>query len=63
MECPLCEVKMVVTHSRYLEDSQSTWRRHECVKCGERFTSTEKLIDCQVQQAIKRREEGLANAN
>ena len=63
MECPFCKIKMVVIDTRYLKESEYTWRRHECVKCGERLTSTETFIDSQVQKAIKRREQGGDNAS
>lgn len=43
MKCPECNGKLAVFDSR-LRANNTTWRRLECVKCGERYTSVEELV-------------------
>lgn len=44
MKCPFCgEIDTRVLESRQTEEGQSIRRRRECVKCGERFTTYERV--------------------
>lgn len=42
MKCPKCNGKLAVFDSR-VRANNTTWRRLECVKCRERYTSVEEL--------------------
>ena len=43
MRCSGCEYPYsTVVYTRHNEDRTKTLRRHECVRCGLRFTTTEK---------------------
>lgn len=42
MNCPICQSKLKTIDSRPLPNNQ-TYRRLECNRCGERYTSTEKI--------------------
>ncbi|MCM3741144.1 transcriptional regulator NrdR [Oceanobacillus luteolus] len=44
MRCPNCEYKNTkVTDSRPIEDGKAIRRRRECEKCGQRFTTFERM--------------------
>lgn len=44
MRCPVCgHHESKVTDSRYVEQQNATRRRRECLECGERFTTYERL--------------------
>lgn len=44
MRCPVCgHHESKVTDSRYAEQQNATRRRRECLECGERFTTYERL--------------------
>ena len=44
MRCPACgHQESRVTDSRYSEQQNATRRRRECLECGERFTTYERL--------------------
>jgi transcriptional repressor NrdR len=44
MKCPFCgKVDSQVLESRTVEDGVSIRRRRECIKCGKRFTTFEKV--------------------
>lgn len=44
MQCPFChEVDNRVVDSRLATDSTSTWRRRECDRCKQRFTTYERV--------------------
>lgn len=44
MKCPFCQaVETEVIETRDSEDGSSTRRRRECVKCGKRFTTYERI--------------------
>ena len=46
MKCPYCtKIDNKVIDSRLSKDSRSTRRRRECVACGRRFTTYEKIED------------------
>lgn len=46
MKCPYCHhLESKVVDSRYTEGHTSIRRRRECLKCGERFTTYERLED------------------
>ena len=46
MKCPYCtEVDNKVIDSRLSKDGRTIRRRRECIKCGRRFTTYEKLED------------------
>lgn len=50
MNCPKCNGKLSVFNSR-LQPNNTTWRRLECTKCGERYSSIEVLqgnVRCEV---------------
>lgn len=58
MKCPKCrEIETRVIDSRSIEDGFSIRRRRECVKCGYRFTTYEKLeLDIMIVKKDGRRE-------
>lgn len=42
MRCPECQNHSTqIFDSRPVEDNTQRWRRYECRKCGERFTTKE----------------------
>ena len=44
MKCPFCEhTESKVLDSRSTEDNEQIRRRRECLKCGSRFTTYEKI--------------------
>jgi transcriptional repressor NrdR len=44
MQCPFChEVDCRVVDSRLASDGTSTWRRRECDRCSQRFTTYERV--------------------
>ena len=44
MKCPYCSfIESKVIDSRPTEENNSIRRRRECLKCGKRFTTYEKL--------------------
>ncbi len=46
MKCPYCtEIDNKVIDSRLSKDGRTIRRRRECIKCGRRFTTYEKLED------------------
>ena len=46
MKCPYCtEIDNKVIDSRLSKDGRTIRRRRECIKCGHRFTTYEKLED------------------
>ena len=54
MKCPFCgEQDSKVVDSRHSEDGLSIRRRRECVNCGKRFTTYEKIEDIPVM-VVKR---------
>jgi len=49
MKCPFCgHLKDKVVDSRETQESQAIRRRRECLECGRRFTTYEKLEDVPV---------------
>lgn len=54
MRCPKCgEIEDKVIDSRESKDGEEIRRRRECLKCGERFTTYEKL-ERETLQIVKR---------
>ncbi len=45
MRCPLCHNDSKVTDTRNNDDGDSIRRRRECINCGFRFTTYEKIED------------------
>ena len=45
MRCPTCKSDTKVLETRYMEENNSMKRRRECLNCGKRFTTYEKLED------------------
>ncbi|RLB18692.1 MAG: transcriptional repressor NrdR, partial [Deltaproteobacteria bacterium] len=46
MKCPYCgEINNKVIDSRLSKDGRTIRRRRECIECGRRFTTYEKLED------------------
>ena len=45
MHCPTCQGDTKVLETRYVEENNSLKRRRECLSCGKRFTTFEKLED------------------
>lgn len=46
MKCPFCaHTKLQVLESRVVDDGEAIRRRRECKKCGNRFTTFEKVRD------------------
>lgn len=45
MKCPVCHNDSKVTDTRTNDDGSSTRRRRECMVCGFRFTTYEKIED------------------
>jgi transcriptional repressor NrdR len=46
MKCPFCsEINNKVIDSRLSKDGRTIRRRRECIECGRRFTTYEKLED------------------
>lgn len=44
MLCPFCQsVNVAVVDSRSRDEGTSIWRRRECLKCGKRFSSRERI--------------------
>jgi len=44
MRCPFCQsTNVAVVDSRARDDSTTIWRRRECLNCGRRFSSREKI--------------------
>lgn len=41
MICPKCKAKSKIIDTRFRKDTCSMYRRHECPKCGFRFTTRE----------------------
>lgn len=41
MVCMYCSSKTKIINSRYQKKSNSTWRRHKCIKCSSVFTTIE----------------------
>jgi transcriptional repressor NrdR len=54
MKCPFCgHLKDKVVDSRETQESQAIRRRRECLECGRRFTTYEKLEDVPVMVVKK----------
>lgn len=45
MQCPACHGDSKVLDTRWIEDENSIRRRRECVVCGKRFVTYEKIED------------------
>lgn len=54
MRCPFCQsLNVRVVDSRLRDDGTTVWRRRECLSCGRRFSSREK-IDFSYLSVIKK---------
>ncbi|HEX2879988.1 MAG TPA: transcriptional regulator NrdR [Polyangiaceae bacterium] len=54
MQCPFChEVDNRVVDSRLATDGTSTWRRRECDRCKQRFTTYER-VDLKMPRLVKK---------
>lgn len=54
MRCPFCSYEdSKVVDSRVSKDGESTRRRRECIKCGQRFTTYERIEEI-VQMVVKK---------
>jgi transcriptional repressor NrdR len=54
MNCPFCSgTKFKVTNKR--DSSEGIRRRRECLKCGKRFTTYEKVADYSGKRFISRK--------
>ncbi len=45
MQCPICHSDSKVLDTRWLEEDNSIRRRRECMSCGKRFVTYEKVED------------------
>ena len=43
MQCPVCHSDSKVLDTRWLEEENTIRRRRECIKCGKRFITYEKI--------------------
>lgn len=44
MRCPFCQsLNVAVVDSRLRDDGTTVWRRRECLSCGRRFSSRERI--------------------
>jgi len=54
MRCPFCEFEETkVIDTRPTEEGQTIRRRRECIKCGKRFTTYEKIENIQMMVVKK----------
>ena len=58
MKCPGCGSETKVVDKRITEDSSTNRRRRECLKCGKRFTTYEKLDETGVEPTKIRKRNG-----
>jgi transcriptional repressor NrdR len=64
MKCPYCHhLESKVIDSRYLEGHTSIRRRRECLKCGERFTTYERIEDVPIMVLKKNNQRELFDRN
>lgn len=45
MQCPICHNDSKVLDTRWIEEENSIRRRRECIHCGKRFVTYEKIED------------------
>lgn len=45
MQCPICHSDSKVLDTRWIEEENSIRRRRECIVCGKRFVTYEKIED------------------
>lgn len=45
MQCPVCRGDSKVVDTRWMEEENSIRRKRECIKCGKRFVTHEKIED------------------
>ena len=58
MKCPSCGSETKVIDKRITEDSSTNRRRRECLKCGKRFTTYEKLDETGTEPTKIRKRNG-----
>ena len=64
MKCPYCHhLESKVIDSRYTEGHTSIRRRRECLKCGERFTTYERLENLPIIVVKKNEEREMLDRN
>lgn len=45
MQCPVCHSDSKVLDTRWIEEETAIRRRRECIQCGKRFVTYEKVED------------------
>lgn len=45
MQCPICQSDSKVLDTRWIEEENSIRRKRECIQCGKRFVTYEKIED------------------